>query len=117
MKNKACFKSVKGSCIDLILTSKPSLHQFTNVFETGITNHHLLIYTMLKCTSTKMESKVLTKRFFKNFLEQSFLQDLKQRLSNNSNFSDFNNEFKNTLNDHAPIKNFKIPWECKATCE
>ena len=41
IKNKTCFKSVKGSCIDLILTSRPSLHQFTNVFETGISDHHI----------------------------------------------------------------------------
>ena len=43
IKNKTCFKSVKGSSIDLILTSRPSLHQFTNVFETGTSDHHLLI--------------------------------------------------------------------------
>ena len=48
IKNEICFKSVKG--IDLILTSRPSLHQFTNVIETGISGHHLLIYTMLKST-------------------------------------------------------------------
>ena len=36
IKNKICFKSVKESCTDLILTSRPSLHQFTNVSETGI---------------------------------------------------------------------------------
>ena len=107
IKNKPCFKSVKGSCIDLILTSKPSLHQFTNVFETGISDHHLLIYTILKSTYTKMEPKVLSKRCFKNFLEQSFVQDLKQGLSNTGNFSDFNKEFKNTLNNHGPIKSSK----------
>ena len=33
IKDKTCFKSVKESCIDLILTSRPSLHQFANVFE------------------------------------------------------------------------------------
>ena len=27
---------MKGSCIDLILKSRPSLHQFTNIRETGI---------------------------------------------------------------------------------
>ena len=48
IKNKTCFKSVKGSCIDLNLTSRPSLHQFQNVFQTGISDHYLLIYTMLK---------------------------------------------------------------------
>ena len=54
-----------------------------------------------------MEPKVLPKRCFKNFSEQSFLQDLKQGLRNTDNFSDFNNEFKNTLNNHAPIKSSK----------
>ena len=55
-----------------------------------------------------MEPKVLSKRCFKNFSEQSFLQDLKQGLSNTGNFSDFNNKFKNTLNNHAPIKTSKV---------
>ena len=113
IKKKTCFKSVKGSCIGLILTSRPSLHQFTNVFETGICDNHLLIYTMLKSTYTKMEPKVLSKRCFKNFSEQSFLKDLKQGISNTNYFSDFNSEFKNTSNNHAPIKNSKIRGNTK----
>ena len=104
---------MKRSCIDLILTSRPSLHQFTIVFETGISDHHLLIYTMLKSTYTKMEPKVLSKRCFKNFSEQSFLQDLKQEWSNTGNFHHFNKEFKNTLNDHAPLKTSKIRGNTK----
>ena len=55
IKNKTCFKSVKGSGIDLNLTSRPSLHQFKNVFQTGISDHYLLIYSMLKSTYTKIE--------------------------------------------------------------
>ena len=51
-----------------------------------------------------MAPKVLSKRHFKNFSEQSFLQDLKQGLSNTGNFGEFNNKFENSLNDHAPIK-------------
>ena len=113
IKNKTCFKSVRGSCFDLILTIRPSLHQFTNVFETGISGLHLLIYTMLKSTYTKMEPKVLSKRSFKNFSEQSFLKDLIQGLSNTGNFSDFNNKFKNTLNNHAPIKSSKVRGNTK----
>ena len=73
IKNKTCFKSVKGSCIDLILTSRPSLHQFTNVFETAISDHRLLIYTMLKSTYTKMEPKVPSKRCFNNLLKKKKL--------------------------------------------
>ena len=55
-----------------------------------------------------MKPKVLSKRCFKNFSEQSFLEDLKQGLSNTSDFSDFNNECQNTLNKHAPIKTSKV---------
>ena len=47
IENKICFKSVKGSCIDLILTSRPSLYQIKKVFETGTSDFHLLIYTIL----------------------------------------------------------------------
>ena len=104
---------MKGSWIDLIPISRLSLHQFTNVFETGISDHHLLIYTMIKCTYTKSDPKVLSKRCFKNFSEKSFLQDLKQVLSNTGNFSDFNNEFKNTLNNQALIKTSKVRGNTK----
>ena len=104
---------MKGSSFDLILTSKPNLHQFTNISETGISYHHLLICTMLKSTCTKMEPKVLSKSCFQNFSEQSFLQDLKQRLSIAGNFSDFNNELNNTLTYHAPIKTSKVRGNTK----
>ena len=60
-----------------------------------------------------MEPKVLSKRYFKNFLEKSFLQDLKQGLSNTGNFSNFNNEYKNTLDNHAPIKTSKVRGNTK----
>ena len=60
-----------------------------------------------------MDPKVLSKKFSKNFSEQSFLQDLKQGLSNTGNFSDFNNEFKNTLNNHSSIKSSKVRGNTK----
>ena len=113
IKNKICFRSVKGSCIVLLLTGSPSLHQFTNVFKTGISDHHLLIYTMLESIYTKMELKVLSKRCFKNVSEQSFLQNLKQGLGNTGNFSNFNKEFKNILNDHTPIKTSNVRGNTK----
>ena len=60
-----------------------------------------------------MEPKVLSKRCVKNFSGQLFLRDLKQGLSNTGNFSDFNNKFKNTLNNHAPIKTSKVRGNTK----
>ena len=41
VKNKTCFKSVKNpSCVVLTVTDKPGSFQHTNVFETGILDHH-----------------------------------------------------------------------------
>ena len=34
LKSKTCYKSQEGSCIDLIITSRYSLHQFSRAFET-----------------------------------------------------------------------------------
>ena len=59
IKSKTCYKSQEGSCIDLIITSRYSLHQFSYVFETGISDHHLMVYTMLKSTYAKLEPNIL----------------------------------------------------------
>ena len=32
IKSKTCYKSLEGSCIDLIITSRHSLHQFSHAF-------------------------------------------------------------------------------------
>ena len=58
IKSKTCYKSQDGSCRDLIVTSRHSLHQFSYVFEAGISEHHLMVYTMLKSIYTKLEPKM-----------------------------------------------------------
>ena len=75
-KSETCYKSNKGSCIDLIITSRHSLHQFSHVFETGISDHHLMVYTMLKSAYTKLEPNILRNHSCKDFNKESFLQDL-----------------------------------------
>ena len=44
------FKSFEGLCNDLISNSRPDLHQHTQVLELGMSDHQLLIYTILKGT-------------------------------------------------------------------
>ena len=51
---------------------------------------------------------VLGKRQYKNYSEESFLQDLKNGLSNDSICSYFNNDFKETLDHHAPTKKTEL---------
>ena len=47
IKTNTCFKG-KGSSIDLILTNRKYSFKYTSSYETGLSDHHHLIYTMLK---------------------------------------------------------------------
>ena len=47
-----------GSCNDLLLANQKYLFKTTNAFETGLNDHHLLIYSMLTiCFFRKMSKK------------------------------------------------------------
>ena len=113
IKSKTCYKSQEGSCIDLFITSRYSVYQFSHVFETGINDHHLMVYTMLKSTYAKLEPKILRNRSYKDFNKESFLQDLQHGLNNIGKFAEFNDEFKAILNHHAPIKQSKLRGNTK----
>ena len=105
INNETCYKWEEGSCIDLIITRRHSLHQFFHVFETGISDlPHLMVYTMLKSTYAKLEPKILRSLSCKDFNKESFLQDLQHGLNNVGSFAEINDEFKTILNHYAPIK-------------
>ena len=48
MKQNTCFKGDRGSCIDLLITNSKFLFMKTNSFETGLSDHNHMIYTILK---------------------------------------------------------------------
>ena len=48
IKKPTCYQSYTPSCIDLILTNRKHLFQLSNTFETGLSDHHKLICTILK---------------------------------------------------------------------
>ena len=58
IKWNTCFKASTGTCIDLILTNKRKSFQNTGVIDTGISGHHLLIFSFLK-TFTKIPPNVI----------------------------------------------------------
>ena len=111
IKSKTFYKSQEGSCLDLIITSRHSLHQFSHVFETS--DHHLMVYTMLKSTYTKSEPKILRKSSYKDFNKESFLRDKQHGLNNICNFAEFNVAFKAILNHHATVKQSKLRGNTK----
>ena len=54
----------------------------SGVAETGLSDYHSLIYTMLKTTFTKLEPKKYIYRCYKNFDDQNFLTELRTNLNN-----------------------------------
>ena len=106
VKNKTCFKSKNGTCIDLILTNRKHSFQFTGALETGSSDYHLLIHTMMKSTYVKLPPVRRKFRDYKNFNSVIFLNELNCQLKDRNivDYSLFEKFFVNLLNEHAPSK-------------
>ena len=105
IKNNTCFKG-DGSCIDLILTNRKFSFKNSTSFETGLSHHKHLIYSMLKTTFHKEEPKTLIYRDYKTFSLEKFSSELFLRLESqeNNGYQTFETNFVNTLNNQAPRK-------------
>ena len=62
IKTPTCFKTSAGRCIDLLLTNKKFSFFNTRTFETGFSDFHVMIYTMLKTTYQKVPPKIIIYR-------------------------------------------------------
>ena len=76
IKTKTCFKIEKGTCIDLILTNSKNSIKNSGTVETGLSDFHRLVYTMLKTKYTKLSPKIIKYREYKNLNEEQFLYQL-----------------------------------------
>ena len=104
IKNNTCFKGV-GSCIDLILTNRKYCFKNTSSYETGISDHHHLIFSIMKTTFASEEPKKFVYRDYKTFSHENFKNDLLSKtVDENVDYSKFEKEFIDTLNKHAPKK-------------
>ena len=66
IKNNTCFKG-KGSSIGLILINRKFSFKYISSYETRLSDHHHMIYTMLKSPFINIEPKLLNYREYKNF--------------------------------------------------
>ena len=104
IKTTTCFKET-GSCIDLLLINqKYSSFKNTNAFETGLSDHHLFIYSMLKNSFQENELKRLTYRGYTSFSKDSFLTDLSNSIENSQFYEAFETKTVEVLDKHAPQK-------------
>ena len=104
-----CFKNILNpKCIDLILTNRPKHFQNSLTFETGISDFHKMIITIMKVKFKKMPPKVITYRNYKTFSQDNFKLDLNELLNDDNLFNLSNDEFvtltMKPVNRHAPLK-------------
>ena len=109
LKGHSCFKG-RISFIDLLLTNRNVSFTNTQLFETGFSNDHHMVSTMLKTTFQKSEPKKLIWRDFKNFYFESYENDLLENMViYDRSYDEFNKNFTTVLNKHAPTKR---KWLC-----
>ena len=75
IKNKTCFKGA-CSCIGLILRNRKYSFKNTSSYETGFSDHHHLIYSVMKTTFKCEEPKKSIYRNYSNFPQKDFQGDL-----------------------------------------
>ena len=101
-------------------TNQKYKHKFSQTFETGFSDFHKMIYTMLKTTFTKLPPKIKFYRSKKNFNETQFNEELFEKLHNSTTgiYQVFQNSFEQVLNKHLPLKKKVLrgnhkPWVTK----
>ena len=109
IKVPTCFKNpLNPSCIDLILTNRSRSFQNSAAIETGISDFHKMVVTVLKTSFKKGPPKVISYRDYRNFTYSDFRRDLEARFSINDlcimSNDKFVEEFMIILEIHAPVK-------------
>ena len=109
IKKITFFKGTE-SCIDLLLTNQKYLFENSNAFETGLSDHHLLIYSMLKFSFQKNEQKIQIDRDYISFSEDSFLTDLPNSVEISQSYGAFETKTVKVLGKY---NNSTIPRKTK----
>ena len=108
VKVPTCFKAVNASCIDLILTNNVQCFRDTEAIETGLSDFHSMIVTVVKSSFIKRGPRVITYLDYSNCNPSKFIENLKKELQEDNscyeNYEAFNTTVQGVLDNHAPIK-------------
>ena len=107
VKEEICFKNPENpSCIDLFLINRPRCFQNTVAVETGISDFHKMVVTVLKVFYKKQKPKISQYRKYDNFNNDLFREELNNELLNvdlnNAELSEFTETFMSLLDKYAP---------------
>ena len=108
VKEPTCFKSGNPRCIDLILTNRGRNFQQTTAIETGLSDFHKMVVTVLKASFDKQKPNVVNYWDYKNFRAETFRQELQTELDDIDvqclTYASFQDTFLRVLDKHAPMK-------------
>ncbi len=112
VKSPTCFKSDSPRCIDLILTNRERNFQSTVVQETGLSDFHAMVVTVLKGGYVKRGPKLITYIDYSRFNTEDFRTHLYNTLSpeiiENGDYGVFEAVIMGVLNVQAPVKKKSI---------
>ena len=76
IKGKTCITKKHSSSIDVILTNKKRLFKNSGTIETGVSDFHKMVLTMLREQFKKLKPIQITYRDYRKFDQTQFLEDL-----------------------------------------
>ena len=89
----------------MILTNRKYSFKNTSSYETGLSDHQHLIYSVMKTMFKCEEPKKLIYRNYSNFSQKDFQNELLLNIGDGkNNYLEFEKNFVETLNKHAPKK-------------
>ena len=98
VKKPTCFKNpAKPTCIDLIITNKHGMFQNAKPYETGLSDFHKLVVSIMKLSYKKSPPRMIKYRDYKNFSNGHFKNSLNENLANNTKL-DYNSFEEIVLN-------------------
>ena len=80
IKEPTCFKSQNSTLPDLIPTNRPRSFMQSHNFETGLSDCHKLVCSILRASFKKLPPKIIKYRDQKHFDQKKFLHDLDSKL-------------------------------------
>ena len=108
VREPTCFKSNNPRCIDLMLTNRGRNFQQTTAIETGLSDFHKMVVTVLKTSFDKQKPNVVNYIDYRNFRDEVFRQDLQKEIADldvqRLTYTSFQSAFGHVLDKHAPMK-------------
>ena len=93
-----------------MLTNKPRCFQNTTVFETGLSDFHGLVLTIMKTHIPRLKPKMIRYRSYKKFDSEKFLQDVTNidfkadAKDADLAYRNLSSAFRKLVDKHAPLK-------------